>query len=109
MDIEIEWGTDIALIIQLLVSTILPLIVGLVTKRSTSSSVKALLLAALALVSSGLTELLTSINGEVAFDFGTWLIAAIGTFVVAVGTHFGLWKPTQATQRIQGVGNKDTA
>lgn len=85
---------DGAAVIQLLVATILPILVGLVTTRVTSSGRKAWLLALLALVTSVLIGWGNAINTNEVFDIGASLIAAIPTFAIAVATHYGLWKPT---------------
>jgi len=103
---DLAFSVDLQLIIQLLVSTVLPLIVALVTKRTTPGGVQAVLLATLAVVSSGLTELLASIRADEPFDVGVWLVAAIGSFVVGVATHYGLWKPTGTTTKALAVGDK---
>ena len=106
---NVEFGVDLALVIQLLISTVLPIIVALVTKWDTSRPTRALLLALLAAISSGLTELLHTIATDATFDLGVWLVAAIGSFVVAVATHYGLWKPTTVTARALSVGSEPAA
>ncbi|ALX66836.1 hypothetical protein [Microbacterium sp. XT11] len=90
----ISFTLDVALIIQLLVSTVLPLLVGLVTKTVTSPGAKAILLAALALITSLLTELGEAIAAGTTYDLGTGLLLALPTFLIAVGMHYGIWKPT---------------
>jgi hypothetical protein len=102
LEVDVDLTANWALIIQTLVSTILPLLVGLVTKKVTRSGVKALLLAGLAIISSGLTELLA----VETFDLGDWLVGAIGSFAVAVSAHYGLWKPLGASAALQAVGDK---
>jgi len=92
-----------ALIIGLLVSTILPILVGLVTTRVTSGGIKAVILAALAAATGLLTELGNSIAAGVAYDLGQGLILAFGAFLIAVGLHFGLWKPTTVSAKAQAV------
>lgn len=92
---------DPALIIQLLISTVLPLLVGLVTKVTTNASVKAVLLAGLALVTSLLTELGQALSIGSTYDVGRGLLLAIPGFLVAVGMHFGIWKPIGATDAAQ--------
>jgi hypothetical protein len=92
---------DGAAIIQLLVATILPIMVGLVTTRVTSAGRKAWLLASLALVTSVLVEWGSALNAKETFDIGVALIAAIPTFAVSVATHYGLWKPTGVTGAAQ--------
>lgn len=97
----IEFTLDPALIITLLISTVLPLLVGLVTKTVTSGAIKAVLLAGLALVTTLLTELGNAIAAGVAYDLGRGLLLAIPVFLVAVGMHFGLWKPVGAASAAQ--------
>jgi hypothetical protein len=92
---------DGAAVIQLLVATILPIMVGLVTTRVTSAGRKAWLLASLALVTSVLVEWGSALNAKETFDIGIALIAAIPTFAVSVATHYGLWKPTGVTGAAQ--------
>lgn len=98
---DITFNLEPALILQLLISTVLPLLVGLVTKTVTNSGAKALLLALLALVLSLLTELLAAVNAGTAYDLGQGLLLAIPTFLIAVGMHYGLWKPVGASTAAQ--------
>jgi hypothetical protein len=98
---NITFNLDPALIIQLLVSTVLPLLVGLVTTRVTHSGVKAVVLAGLALLTSLLTELGVAVSSGTAYDIGQGLLLAIPTFLVAVGMHYGLWKPTTVSAKAQ--------
>lgn len=90
-----------AIVIGLLVSTVLPLLVGLVTKVVTDSRWKAIILAALAAITGLLTELLASINAGTAYNLGTGLVVALIAFLIAVGMHFGLWKPVGAADAAQ--------
>ena len=105
---NIAFTLDPALVIQLLVSTVLPLLVGLVTKTVTSGGVKAVLLAGLALVTSLLTELGQAIANGVTYDLGQGLLLAIPTFLIAVGLHYGLWKPTGVTEKAQTLFDSNT-
>jgi len=86
---------------SLLVGVILPLLVGLVTKVTTSASTKAVLLALLSAVSGFVSELAASGDG---FLWSTALITWVGTFLVAVGLHFGVYKPVGASVAAQKVG-----
>lgn len=88
-------------LIQLIVSVLLPALVGIVTQSRTGSDVKAVLLVGLSIVAGILGELLNAWNAGVAFDLGSSLFAAVGTFVVAIGVHFGFWKPTGITTVLQ--------
>ncbi|KAB1647910.1 hypothetical protein F8O04_12220 [Pseudoclavibacter endophyticus] len=94
------------LFLQLIIGVVLPLVVGLVTKHSTSSGLKALLLAGLALVSSLLTEILNAAQTDRPYDVGQGLLIGLVTFVTAVGVHYGLLKPTGATDAVQAVGDR---
>lgn len=82
-------ATNVSLVqvASLLVGTILPIVVALVTKRSWSPQTKALVLAALSALSGFLTEFINSTN----FVWQQALLTSIMTFVVAVATYFGLW------------------
>jgi hypothetical protein len=99
---EVDWP----LIISTVISTLLPLLVGLVTKTTTSGGLKAVLLAGLAFLNAGLTEVYIALTENVVFDVGTWLVGAIASFAVAVGSHYGFWKPTGVTGAVQSVGPK---
>lgn len=98
---DITFNLSAAQIIGLLVSTVLPIIVGLVTTKFTSGGIKAIVLAALSAVTGLLTELLASINAGQAYDLGQGLFLALTAFLVATAMHFGLWKPTTVSQKAQ--------
>lgn len=95
---------DPATVVQILVAIVLPVLVGLVTTRVTSGAVKAWLLAGLSLTTSLLVELGRAIAQGVTYDLGVALLAAIPAFVVSVATHYGLWRPTGVTDKVQAVG-----
>ncbi|MBC6496122.1 hypothetical protein [Microbacterium sp. 4-7] len=97
----IEFNLDVALVIQLLVSTVLPLLVGLVTKTVTRPGVRAVLLAAFSLLTSLLVELGAAMTAGTTYDIGQGLLLALPTFLVAVGLHYGLWKPVGAAEKAQ--------
>ena len=99
----IEFNVPPALIIGLIVSTVLPILTGLVTTRVTSGAWKAVILALLAAVTGLGTELLASIQAGTTYDLGTGLILALTAFLVAVAMHFGLWKPTTVSAKAQSV------
>lgn len=90
------------LVLTLLVSTVLPVLVGLVTSRVTSSGKKAVLLAILSAVTGFLSELLAALQAGTPYDIFAGLVTAIGVFIVAVALHFGLWKPTGVSSKVQG-------
>ncbi len=100
----ITFDVPLFIILQLLAGTVLPLLVGLVTTRETSPGRKAIYLAALSVLVSLLSEIASALQTGVVYNLGTALIAALVTFLVAVGTHFGLWRPTGASEALQAVG-----
>lgn len=105
----IGFTLDAALVIQLVVSTVLPLLVGLVTKTVTRPGAKAVLLAALSLLTSLLVELGASITAGATYDIGQGLLLALPTFLIAVGLHYGLWKPVGAAEKLQEIGSPTVA
>ena len=81
-------------LLSLAITIALPILVGLVTRRSTSAGVKAVLLLALAAVKTVLEAWLQAANTSVDF---VWIPVAYTTainFLIAVALHFGLFKPT---------------
>lgn len=90
----VEFSLDPAMVVQLLLTVIMPIAVGLVTTRTTASAVKAWLLASLTLVTSLLTELANALASNVPYDLGVALLVAIPAFAISVATYYGLWKPT---------------
>lgn len=96
-------------VLTFLVSILLPLGVGLVTTKVTSAAVKAVLLAALAFVTSIVTNWIAAINAGQPFDLWTALLTFGGVFVVAVASHFGVWKPTGVAGAAQDVGARHVA
>lgn len=97
------FSLDAAVVIQLLLTILMPIIVGLVTTRTTSSKAKAWLLAGLTLVSSVITGIGAAIAAGVPFDLGVALLLAIPQFAISVATYYGLWKPTGVGKAAQDV------
>ena len=92
-----------ALVIQLILTVLLPIAVGLVTTRTTSSAAKAWLLAGLTLVSTIVTGIGNAVAENVPFDLGAALLLAIPSFAISVATYYGLWKPTGVGKAAQDV------
>jgi hypothetical protein len=97
------FGSNGAMLLWLAVTVIMPLVVGLVTKFSTSAAVKSLLLVLLSLVNGVLSEALAAGDG---FDWRKAITQAVVAFVIAVAVHFGVWKPTGTTDTVQRVGDR---
>lgn len=93
---------DTAYWVGLLISVVLPVLVGLVTTRVVNASVKAVLLLALTAATGFLTEF------AAPHPSGYSVSAAVILWVVSFGTgvlsHFGLWKPTGLAYKAQDVG-----
>lgn len=90
----IQFTMDAAITIQLVLTVLMPILVGLITNKTTSSSVKAWLLAGTTLVTSLLAGLYDAVINSGVFDLGLALLIAIPAFAISVATHYGLWKPT---------------
>lgn len=97
---------DRAYWLGLLVSVVLPVLVGLVTTRVTSAGTKAVLLLALSTLNGLLVEVLSPGPG---FNLGTAAVLALVAFGTGVLAHFGLWKPTGVSGAAQAVGAKTTS
>ncbi len=96
-------GTTLAAVqvLSLLVGTILPILVGIVTTRATHPGTKAVILALLSAVSGLLTEYLAN-TGD--FNWAAAGLTWLSTFLVAVAMHFGVWKPVGVSAAIADVG-----
>lgn len=98
---------DWPMVLTLLSGTVLPLVVGLVTTRDTNASRKAIILAALAVLIPLCSELANALSTQTPYDVGLALAAALGTFLVAVGMHYGFWKPVGAADAAQRFGRHE--
>jgi hypothetical protein len=92
-----------ATVVQLLLTVFMPIAVGLVTTKTTSPALKTVMLALLTLVTSLLVELAKAIANGTNYDLGVALLAAIPAFAISVSMHYGLWKPTGASEAAQRV------
>jgi hypothetical protein len=81
-------------VLTLAVSTLLPILVGLVTKASWGGGVRAVVLAALSAVAGVGSSALDAANADAAWDWKMAVITAINAWLIAVASHFGLWKAT---------------
>lgn len=90
----ITFSLDPALVIQLILTVLMPIAVGLVTTRTTSGKIKAWLLAGLTLATSLVTGIGDALASGTSFDIGVALLLAIPAFAISVATYYGLWKPT---------------
>ena len=104
---EINWWD----VLQFTVTVLLPLLVGLVTKRETSGIRKGVLLAALAVLVNVGGSLLAWYNAGTpgTFDLADAVFTSLTGFVFAVAAQFGIYAAkdasgTSITDRVQAVG-----
>jgi hypothetical protein len=90
---------DSAYWLGLVVSVILPVLVGLVTTRVTSPGAKAVLLLALSTANGFLVEYAGP--HDAGYSVGTAAVLALVSFGTGVLAHFGLWKPTGVSGKAQ--------
>lgn len=97
----IEFTIPLVQILTLLSGIVLPVVVGLVTKVTTNPGIKAALLAGLSVGINIITEAANAITTNTPYDLGVALITGLGTFIVGVALHYGLWKPTGVAEKAQ--------
>jgi peptidoglycan/LPS O-acetylase OafA/YrhL len=83
----------------LLVSVVLPVLVGLVTTRVTHAGAKAVLLLALSTANGFLVEYAGPHGDD--YSVQTAAVLALVSFAIGVLTHFGLLKPTGISGKAQ--------
>lgn len=103
IDFTISW----VLILQLVVNSLLPIVVGLVTNSSWAGAWKGALLALLSFVSSLAAEALNSAVTQTPWDLGQALLLGFAGFAVAVATYYGILKDAPITKAAQAVGERD--
>jgi predicted Na+-dependent transporter len=92
-------GSDISASqwLSLAINVLLPIVVALVTSRVAGGAVKALVLLVLSALASYLVAILASVEAGTAVDWSQTTFTALVGLVVAVSSHFGVWKPTGLT------------
>lgn len=91
--------------LNICVSLLLPLLVGVLTKASWNRNLKAVLLLLAAAFSAGVTDLITAGTLE------GWKLILEQTainWLIAVATHFHLWKPTGVAADVAKLGVTDS-
>lgn len=101
----IQFIPDWVGLLTLIVSVVLPVIVGLITKVVTSPGRKAVLLALLSAITGFGSELLLSLNNGTAYNLFTGLLTFLAAFIIGVALHYGLWKPTGVANKAQQIGS----
>ena len=102
---RVAFTIDAAAVAQLLLAVVLPLLVGIVTTRVTSAAAKSWLLAALTLTTSMTVELARSLSDGTTYDIGVGLLTAIPAFTISVAMHYGVWKPSEISGKLQDFGS----
>jgi phosphotransferase system glucose/maltose/N-acetylglucosamine-specific IIC component len=95
-----------AQLLQLLASVVFPLLVGLITTRDTHPGRRAVLLAALSVVTALAAQLADALTHPgIPFDLFGALLGALASFLIAVGLHFGFWNPLGVAAAVQNIGS----
>lgn len=90
---------DQAYWLGLLVSVVLPVLVGLVTTRVTHAGWKAVLLLALSTANGFVIEYASP--HDAGYSVGTAAVLALVSFGTGVLSHFGFWKPVGVAGKAQ--------
>ncbi|WP_405888905.1 hypothetical protein OG762_37150 [Streptomyces sp. NBC_01136] len=83
----------------LVISVVLPVLVGLVTTRVTNAGVKAVILLGLSTLNGFLVELAGP--HDAGYSVQTAAVLALMSFGTGVLAHFGLWRPTGVSGKAQ--------
>lgn len=92
-------------VLVLVGGVVLPLLVGLVTNRTTDPGKRAILLAVLAVAAQLVAELIKALESGEPYNLGLGLLLGLGTFLIAVGTHYGFWKPQGVSDKVVNAGS----
>lgn len=90
-------GISAAQWLTVVINVLLPIVVALVTNRTADGAVKALVLLTLSALSGYLVQVLAAVQAGVLIDWSQVTFTAVVGLVVAVASHFGLWKPVGLT------------
>lgn len=95
-------------LVTIIVSLLIPLVNGLITKTTTNAGVKAIITIVLNAVSALITTGLLA-DGTAAFSSTTLFTWLVGT-IISIASYVGLWKPMTLTSnqggRLANVGVK---
>lgn len=94
-------------LLSLAITVLLPILVGLVTRQSTSAGTKAVLLLALSAVNSILSAWLQAENTSAVFEWIPVVYTTAISFGIAVAVHLGFYRPTGVASAAQNSGVKD--
>jgi hypothetical protein len=94
---------NLAYWLGLLIGVVLPILVGLVTTKVTSATVKAVLLLFFTALDGFLVELSNHPHG---YSLGAAVVNWLVYFAIGVAMHFGLYKPTGMSAQAQLFGTR---
>jgi hypothetical protein len=83
--------------LAIVLGVVVPFLTALVVKEKAPGWLKAAANALLAAVAGAVT---TAIGDGGNVILGQWVMGIFGAFVASVGSYFGLWKPTGATDAV---------
>ena len=92
-------------VLTLLITVGLPLLVALVTKWSTSSPVKGVVLLALDAVATLLTMWYNDAQGGMRFEWKVAVFNAVIAYVISVTSYFGIWRKSALRVGLQSIGS----
>lgn len=104
----LTFNLDWVQVLGIVVSVILPIIVGVVTNSAVPPRWKAILLALLSAVTGFGTEVLRALTEHAAYNVGQGLLSALAAFLIAAATYLGFWRPVGLTSSGNGLlsGNR---
>jgi len=88
-------------LLSMLLTLVLPLAVAVITTRVTSSNVKGILLLIIVSIKTLVEALISNGNDYINFAWVPFLMNLLINFAFAAIMHFGLWRPTGASAKIQ--------
>ena len=97
-------GDQLVLLLNTVVAVFLPALVGLVTKDVTHPGLKSIILLVLSVVNVLVGQIIVAVHTG-NFDWFTWVLGAIASFVIGVATQRGFWKPTGISARLTAIGS----
>jgi hypothetical protein len=84
--------------LSFIAGSVIPLLVGLLTKYNAHPGLKGTLNALLSAIGGGIA---VAIGAHGTVSLGTWLFTMAQTFALSIATYYGVWKPTGVAQAVQ--------
>src|SRR6185503_11562432 len=88
-------------LLSMLLTLILPLLVGVVTTRVTSPTLKTILLLIATAIKTTAEAIVANNNDYIHFAWIPFLMNLVLNLILAIGMYFGVWKPTKIADRVQ--------